>query len=521
MADLRPTEKPDVKMEGPFGGILDFDFPYSMMEKFLGYIDTQNIMFRESTATVRFGYSALAALPNGHVPVGIFDFFDSSGVRHNAVATRDAFYKWDTGTQAWIQVTGALGGTDLQYFTATTVGQKLCFDQGVDSLWTWDGIAAVLAQPAGAPTGKYLMELDNHLLVMNTSGHPQRVIWSGIGDPTDWTSFASGSTDLFNAFGPINGGIKLYQLGYIFQQWGIVQVTPTGIGTNPFAFQPIQASKGKGLYAPYSLGGHGTDVVPYLSKDNVYAFNGVDSEPIGDHPVEGNRRVGARSRILADVKQAVATSIFGYTSTAISGRDFNAYWLLLPTGVVWVYNFDERNWTRFVFNNTATILGDFLPGTVFSISQLVGTIAQQNWTMLNAPGTNPLDTVFIGFIGGGAGSIDFSNFSESSWYLNGPQWILGDGRHTKTLSGIRFILSDLGSVTMTVSVTNELGQNETHVVTYGTGSGQQITVVVPFNINGVLLTVNISGAANQPFSASEIAPIYDTGEEVPATTLVS
>lgn len=523
--DLRPDEKPEFPIEGPFGGVLDTDFPSSKKEQYKGFASSLNILFREGNASVRPSYTTLPNTPDTLGIVGAFDFYNSAGNRVNAIATKTHLYQWNVAGQAWAPITAALGGGVSDLFSATVVGQKLCFDQGVDTIWIWDGISGVASQPAGAPVARYLMELDNHLLTLNQPGHNQRAQWSGIGDPTDWTSFASGQTDLFNDQGPINGGIKLFQLGYIFQQWGLVQVQPTGIGTAPFAFTPILPSKGKGLFCPYSLAGFKSQLAPYVGKDNVYAFNGIDSEPIGDHPVEGNRRIGARTQLLSDLRTTNPNSVWGQTITAINGHDFNAYFLSIPGAhVTWVYNFDEKNWTRFTFPiDFISVMNDFqqsIPNGL-RIIDLIGSIAQQTWSPSTLAGVNPFDSVLIGFTTGAAISFDFTGVSESAWTLSGPEWILGDGRHVKNLIGIRFMITDQAASTATFSITNENGQNTTHVVSFGTGSGAQIEIYVPFDISGVFLTLVISGAAGQPLSISDMTPVYDTGEEIPATTVVS
>lgn len=190
-----------------------------------------------------------------------------------------------------------LGGSNLQFMQWDVVGYKLYFSQQFNSVMVWDGITTnfTYANPKGVPA-KYCCELNFHLLAANTIEvgltlpAPNRIHWSGVGDGVDWASFSSGQADLFNGLGPINGLARIYQSGYAFQQFGITQIVPTGIGTAPFQFVPV-GSRAKGSIIPYAVASFGELVAAYVGKNDVYVFDGNESINIGSKPTAGCRRL--------------------------------------------------------------------------------------------------------------------------------------------------------------------------------------------------------------------------------------
>jgi hypothetical protein len=515
----RQDELPDIMFRGPFGGFQS-ELPLDDIEDVNGFQDTLNMMFRIGRASPRPPANAQALLPNPQEPfVGETDFFTALGNRIQTVITPTRMFQWNPLIGTWTQITGALSGPANQLFTWSVVGGKLYFCQGVNIVQMWDGITPGFANAAAtAVPGKYLFELDNHLLVCNTieagpAPAPQRVHWTGIGDGTDWTSLESGQVDLFNDLGPITGGVKLFQSGYIFQQWGIIQVTPTGIGTSPFYFSSLSAHS-KGCIAPYSLAAFGEDIVAYVGKDNIYIFDGTSSTPIGDAPYQGRRRIGARSAIFVDLSVSNLNTVFGYLSSSINGNPYKAYWLFTNVST-WVYNFDEGNWTRFAFQKTPTMAGTINRTSGIEIMQLIGTIAQQSWSPDTLTGNTQLDSMFLGFSDGTPGIIDFTGTCESTALLQSGQCYFGDRMHSKTLK--RFIIKfrDLGPVSFIMTVVNEKGFSQTQtVLNLGTGSGQVLKKQIPgFNISGHDLVWTLTIKQNQAVQIVEIRPKFDVGGE--------
>jgi hypothetical protein len=553
---LRQDELPDYSYVGPFGGI-QTEVPLDKIGR-TGFAEVQNMLFRKACAQLISAYQSLPRPASGgtiaqlvgminglagmisglSTPVfdgpivGIADFFNVNGARIFVIWTPKSMYQWNG--VSWLQVNGTLSGSMTQFMMWDVVGYKLYFSQQQDKVQVWDGLTNSFAAANGAAVpGKYLCELDFHLLVANTleSGQsaPNRIHWTGIGDGTDWTSFSSGQTDLFNGLGPINGLGRVYQSGYAFQQWGITQIEPTGIGLAPFQFIPM-GSRAKGSILPYGVATFGEVIATYVGKDDVYIFDGTQSQGIGSKPIDGNRRLGARSRIFTDLYTASLTNIFGFINTSNNGVDYESYWLLIPAlNKAWVYHFDESNWTQVYFNPNQLYgpVGIFngLQGNIPEIQQLIGTIAAQSWTFASLTNSAPLDT--MAFSDGIANSVSLlqpgipgtlptsgSINQTDGWYIRSGALTFDDPRHTHTFKKMRLSFIDQGTVTVYIRVSNDKGQTSTKTVTFGNGSGKPITQVVSFEIPGTFITWELSGPPGVNCVLTEIAPVYDVGGEV-------
>jgi hypothetical protein len=519
---------PEYSYQGPFGGIQSEVALGQIGNK--GFAEVQNLIFRKSHCRTVPGFTALAS-PSGEPIMGIADFFNVNGVRLPVVWTPTKMYSWQAGN--WVQITGALTGNATQYFQWTVVGYKLYFSQQKDVVQVWDGLSLnFTAAAATAVPGKYLIELAFHLLVGNTlepGAAPNRIHWTGSGDGTDWTSYNSGQTDLFNNLGPITGLCRLFQSGFAFQQWGITQIVPTGIGTSPFQFIPMGAYA-KGNILPYSLASFGELVACYVGKDDIYVFDGTESQGIGSKPIDGNRRLGARIRIFQDLFTALQTNIFGMILTSANGFEFESYWLFIPSlNKAWVYHFDEGNWTQVFFAPGQLVgpCGTFPLAQIPRIEDLIGTIAQQSWTPSQLSNANQLDTMAVS--DGIANSVSYFNFNAQSaaptlssiyptdgWYIRSGQLTFDDSRHSHSVKKFRLLLEDYSpNMTFNLRFTNEKGVSpKVQTFTLGTGSGNMITHVVETSIHGKYITWELSGPPNVRVGIVEFALMYDVSGEV-------
>jgi hypothetical protein len=428
------------------------------------------------------------------------------------------------------------GGNGFASFTVLTVSGTTVLTFAITNpgvgYTTGTGIAATAT--SGVGTGltinvttvitasypaKYLMELGTHLVASYTieggTPHTQRVRWSGAGDPTDFTSFSSGINDILGDLGPITGAVKIFQTGYIFHQWGVTQMIPTGVGTNPFQFVPL-TTRARGNTVPYSLAPAGEEFACYIGKDNVYKFNGTNSEPIGDRPMSNNKRFGARSRIFLDLKATDPRSVVGYISDTINGQVFPAYWLMMPnvngTTIIWIYNLDEQNWARFTFTGFISTIGRFFQDLFTRWQDLIGTWADQTLDWDQFAGINPLDSVLLAFNNGVDGNFDFSSVSEQAFGMSGV-FLMGDVRHSKTIKKFRVSILDNGPVTFTVALSNAVGQTVSQTVTMGTSSGKNISQILTLSITGIRISYSITGAAGQDLTLVEFAPMYSIAGE--------
>jgi len=510
---VRSEEQYEAALTGPFGGIQS-ELPLTQIESF-GFADIKNFILRKGAAYVRPGWTALPPFPlTPNEPIlAVADFFNVNGIHIQCVLTPTKLWQFLGG--AWIQITGpAFTGTPNNLFAWDSVNYLLCFSQGVDKIFTWDGVAAVYLQVATAPAAKYIAEIGLHLVAVSQA-FPQRYYWSGIGDPTDWVSFNSGLNDNVSNLGPINGILKIGQYGFGFHQNGILQIIPTGIGLAPFAFQPI-INATQGLIAPYSLDhfdDSGREYGVYLGIDNVYVFDGTSVTAIGDMPIDNRRRLGARSRILADVMAVDPRKIYGRITYSVNGQAFRAYWLVIPGISVWVYNFDEANWTVFTYNKVIASIGNFFKNSAIRIIDLIGAIQAQTWSPATLQTNNPFEGFLLGFNDGVAGYVDFTNTSEIAATITSGSLIFGDRRHEKSVKKFRLSFIDLGPTTFTIQLFNNERQSLTKTFTLGTSSGDVLNYVQEFNLTGLRFQYIVSVPANSVTGIVELAPIWDLGGE--------
>jgi|SRR2546429_384228 len=517
---LRSEEYAEFPITGPFGGIQS-ELPLDQIETF-GFADSPNFLFRKGIAYVRPSFAVLPAFPiNPGSPVlGVADFYTKNGARIQTVLTSTNLFQWNPGTQTWTQITGppAFSGSATQIFTWDVLNNQLCFSQGADKIFIWDGIAASYTQVATAPATNHIAEIGLHLMTLNNleggTQFTQRYRWSGIGDPTDWTSFSSGANDNLNNLGPGQGLLKLGQYGYGWHVNGIIQIQPTGIGLAPYFFSTI-ANASVGEFAARTLdhfNKDGVECAVYVGFDNVYIFNQSSVIPIGDAPIDGRRRLGARSRIFNDLISGNPANAYGYVTQNIKGQVFNAYWLIIPNVSTWIFNLDEGNWTRFTYQGVQTVMGKFFNPTGVRIIDLVGRIQDQSWTPATL-GTNSLDGIILGFNNGRVGYVDFTNYSEQPAQIKSGKHVFGDRRHKHTVKKFRLVVFDQGSVTYTITVSNNSGYSETQNVTLGNGSGDSISTILGFNVQGLRITWTCSVPAGQPGAVIEFCPMCDISGE--------
>jgi hypothetical protein len=565
MPQARQDEAPEYPFAGPFGGLQSEVSPSQIGNT--GFADVQNIIFRNSSARLVPEFKPLiAASPNSaeHI-MGIWDFFDKGGGRHSGVFTRTGMYEFNRNIWSNVppgatlndyEVGQPLQGLGNQFFQTAIVGYKMFFCQGSNNIQFYDGgvtqsqsptpgvpgpnsyftadtYGTVIAPPGliythfFPPVAQYLMELDFHLVVGYGSQASEAVqepmeanfvAWSAAGDGTNWYTYDAGSENLYNNLGRITGMTRLFQTGYIFQQQGVTQVVPTGVALSPFQFITMGAYA-KGNTFRYSLASFGEMVACYVGRDDVYVFDGTSSQPIGQHPIDGNRRLGARTKIMQDLWAAQAyyvqssgtdnTRVWSVITTAANGVTHEAYWLFIPElNKCWVYNFDESNWAQLFFQS-GRLQGpaasqfwaepsDFpLPMTGYKDSLVIADNLNNNLDYLDfsTPGSVPT-----------TGSI----YSSDGWYIKSGELDFDDNRHEHTVNKIRMVLDDVANpMTFFIRLSNEVNYvTPLQQITVGTGSYRSITLMIDLGngITGKYISWELSGPQGVNFQLVEITP---------------
>jgi hypothetical protein len=518
MANERPTEIPEDKWAGPFGGIQSECSSAEIGTD--GFADVQDMVCMNGELSPRPAMVITSPIGVSGQIIGSMDFsfslgFDSERLTGLLFPNRLVIYipQFDN----WVSAGGTFTGSPIPYTTLSFANKAFLFSSGACSgIFKWDGNEAhTPAIIAGSPASRILGEMNAHVVGFNTNEGgqvaPQRVHWSGAGDETDWTSFSSGQTDLFNSLGPITGFITLWQTGFIFQTLGVSIMSPTGNSQQPFIFGKF-AGKNRGLIYPHTLDTMDNQVAFFLGNDDVYMFDGTNFSPIGSMPLDGRRKIGARRAIFNDILTLLNSQLTIDPLPFIIGKCYNqsnlipfrSYWISIPGIAIWVFNLDEMNWTRWTgpWPDMITTLGIVSNGTEASGLEI--------W-----PGELPL----IGYNNGQAGLIEFGQNMLSPWSFKSGGICLGnDTRHSKNIKHVRFVVtignSGIGTQQFSVNITNEQGQTETHLVYVNSVPGTQVNVMVAFHIPAIFMTLTVSGDNSGAFKFSEIAVGYDLGAEI-------
>lgn len=512
-------------IQGPFAGVQSDCSLDKISMALPGFWSADNVLFMQDKALFAPGWLALPAVADGNPIVGVYDFFDNKAVHRQFVLTTRNLYLWSPTTGVWsaaVTAGVALGGIGSQRFAFTVVNNQVLFSQGVDPVQSWDGAAVTFAavSPDAVPA-YYLTEVKGHLIAGYTveagDPYPTRLRWTAAGDPSVWIPPAGGTTDLLNSRGFITALANIRQYGWAFQYAGVTQIVPTGVGTAPFAYEDY-GGQDEGCTHPSSFALFGHSEAVYANWGDIIHFDGTNFNNLSYSKAQDvNGKVfarGARTRIYQDLLRA--TSVNDVVSIGIVdhyGTKLKAYLLSITTpsqatDVLWIYNFDEDNWSRLRYNTDGplTLLGRFYneaPNTSpYPVSDwdFVGAPNQFAFTQAvtkAAAGGSPYALVAVKNTSAVAQLWTFgARASLSQVFITG---IIDCGipHVTKTLTGVYLDIVDVSvgaQPTYAVTVYNEKGQNVSlSSVSPGTGSGDLMRVYIPATkLNALFFTVKLS-----------------------------
>jgi hypothetical protein len=166
-------------------------------------------------------------------------------------------------TQFGNNVIAANGKDKLQYYDLTTTG-------------TFEELSS------GAPTSKFVTVVRDFVVSANEASNPNRVQWSGINDPTTWTSSGVTQSDFQDV--PDGGnvmGITGGEFGLVLMEQAIFRMSYVG---TPLVFQFDNIARNRGCYESNSVV-QWQGVTYFLSDDGFYACDGQKVIPIGAEKV--------------------------------------------------------------------------------------------------------------------------------------------------------------------------------------------------------------------------------------------
>jgi len=182
---------------------------------------------------------------------------------------------------------------------------------------------------ASAPTAKYLSVVRDFVVTGNQpASNPNRVQWSGINDPTTWSSSAVTQSDFQDI--PDGGeirGITGGEFGLVLMERSIVRMSYVG---TPLVFQFDNIARNLGCYEGQSvIQWQGTTY--WLSDDGFYSYNGQQIEAIGAEKVNRYFWTTMEESKLDEMSAAVDPFrnlvVWGYVSNDSTYRLLIYHWL--------------------------------------------------------------------------------------------------------------------------------------------------------------------------------------------------
>jgi hypothetical protein len=408
----------------PRGG-LRYDLPADLIALF-DMSDCRNVFFEDGLVKKRYGYVQFGDnLPLDGAVRAIAEYVNFSGTRLLMVLTENEIYQWSDSDSDWNSISdaqglyglgrygeGAYGANITETFTmaeteffshdhvrkTTEINPWWVVTNGIDPIKKKVDSGVIADLITDFPTGvtsllaRHLIEFKTYLLLLdvteNGNRYPQRVRWSNTALPDD---FINGNASYLDLTGPdwIMGGVR-FRGDYvaICKERSIWVGYATG---DSYIFEFDRKTSGIGCVAGQTIK-NVEDTVVYMSHDDVYAFNGIDNEPIA-----GSVREEMFKTLNTDkIAQCHAKVV----------EDQKEYWLFVPSAtsdycdIAWVFNYGLGKWTRHAWSDYLTIAGAYRQQSGLTIGELVGTIGEQNWRFGDRLTTAAMPVVLLGDNGG-------------------------------------------------------------------------------------------------------------------------
>lgn len=339
--------------------------------------DMLNCTVRRGQLRKRMGYEQYppAAAAIGTSVIGLYSTQDVEAAQFLFAVHPTGAVMYNAGSSVWTALTGpALTGGADKLFVFANSQNSIVFSQGVDPVMRMPFTGTTYAAlDAGAVAAQYLTRAAGRLLLGHTYessvSKPFRIRFCVRDTHTDWTGIGSGFRDCSEFPHHLKGLKKLGAGVAVYYDKAIELASQSGMAAAPLVYDVRIADIG--LYAPATLQGR-NDLHMFVGNDNVYTFNGVQLDPIGE---------------------VIRDALFYSLNTIKLDRCFaeiisstQEYLIFLCTSanptpnVVWVYHWGRKIWYPWSVSGPSCSATHYLE-TYASIDELVGTIAEQNWLL--------------------------------------------------------------------------------------------------------------------------------------------
>lgn len=303
--------------------------------------DAVNVNLDSGIISKRKGMTAVGETIGGtdlQIMKGIF--FRREDVDYNVRVGLDKIEKYNTGTDAWDDISGTtLTGdtTDLISMALPTLSGKriLCITNGIDPIQKWTGSGNTSDLGGTPPRAKFIQEYKTYLVAAHILGGtdiPQRIQWSDTADPENWSTGNAGAIDLIEDGKDITG-MNLYG-NYL----AVHKETSIYLGyliSTTYIFKFDRKNTGVGTVANNSIVNLPTNEQCFVALDGIRAFNGI-SAPLINAPIN-------------DEIRRIINKEFAYRSWGILKKEKDEAWFGIPTGseevpqTIYKYNYVKQN----------------------------------------------------------------------------------------------------------------------------------------------------------------------------------
>jgi hypothetical protein len=254
-----------------------------------GLVTAKNVLPRENSYDQFPGLSELYDALSVRC-YGAFGTRDVDGNAFNFAGDDTNLYNLQAGV--WTDVSGATYATPSDgFWRFTQYGRNVMATNYGNAIQNWlMGTSSAFANLGGSPPkARYITTVKDFVLLGNIDDAvdgavPNRIHWSALGDPTDWTPDAATQSDFRNLDASKGWVTQVVGGEYftVFQERAISRGSYVG---SPIVFQVDEVESGRGTQAQGSVAKFG-NLLPYLGLDGFYIHNGQSSEPIGAGKVD-------------------------------------------------------------------------------------------------------------------------------------------------------------------------------------------------------------------------------------------
>ena len=264
--------------------------------------------------------------------------FTREDVNYNVRIGRDKIERYNSGTEAWVDITGTdLTGSTLDLISTAIPllsGKPiLVITNGIDVIRKWIASGNTAALGGTPPIARFVQEYKTYLVCANIGGGTdinQRVQWSDTANPENWSTGNSGSVDLVED-GEAITGLSLFGSYLCVHKERSIYLGDLVSSSAIFLFD--RKSTGVGTIANGSIQNLPSGEQIFLAKDGLYLFNGVNCRTLSE-------------AVNEEIRDSINAE-YSKKAWSVLVRSKKEVWIGIPIGAnaygetVYKYNYDN------------------------------------------------------------------------------------------------------------------------------------------------------------------------------------